>query len=321
VVSKASSNLITIFFVLAVTGWQLPGAPAAPVAGSYEFTQIHMGLPVRLLIHAADESRARRAARAAFARIASLDRMMSDYRRDSELRRLEHQGGAPVPVSRELFAVVERAVEIARASDGAFDPTVGPLVALWRDTRLGARLPPRSAVDRARASVGWRHLALDSERYTVRFKVPGMRLDLGGIAKGYILQEALAALRLLGVTRAMVEAGGDIVVGDAPPGRPGWSVQAAGADAAFRERASSLVNAALATSGPTAQFVEIDGVRYSHVLDPRTGLGLTNGIAARVIADDGATADALATALTVVGHEGADALLDRFPGVLVSLSR
>ena len=128
-----------------------------------------------------------------------------------------------------------------------------------------------------------------------------MRLDLGGIAKGYILQQALGAMVPLGVTQALVEAGGDIVVGDAPPGRDGWRIDVAGSDAVFAARAARLTNAALATSGPTAQFVEIDGVRYSHVVDPRTGMGLTNGVTARVIARDGATADALATALTVAG--------------------
>jgi thiamine biosynthesis lipoprotein len=121
------------------------------------------------------------------------------------------------------------------------------------------------------------------------------------------------------VTRALLEAGGDITVGDAPPGRPGWQIDAGRADATFRVRASRLTNASLATSGPTAQFVEIDGVRYSHVIDPRTGFGLTNQVLARVIAQDATTADALSTALTVVGVHDAPRLLDRFPDVLVSL--
>jgi thiamine biosynthesis lipoprotein len=142
-----------------------------------------------------------------------------------------------------------------------------------------------------------------------------MRLDLGGIAKGYILQEALHVLRSTGVTRALVESGGDIVVGDAPPGRAGWRIDVPGADAAFAARAATLSNAALSTSGPTAQFVQIDGVRYSHVVDPRTGVGLTNGITAHVIASDGATADALSTALTVLGPDAAGPILAGFPGV------
>ena len=189
-----------------------------------------MGLPVRLVLLRRRRRQARNAARLAFERIATLDRMMSDYRPDSELRRLETQPGQRVVVSRELFAVVRRAVEISRASDGAFDPTVAPLVALWREARRNGRMPPREALDRARALVGFHRLELDAHHSSIRVP-PGMRLDLGGIAKGYILQEALAVLRSAGVTRALVESGGDIVVGDAPPGREGWTIDVPGADA------------------------------------------------------------------------------------------
>ena len=274
-----------------------------------------MGLPVRIRLYSSSEEAAGTAAAAAFARIAALDQMMSDYRPDSELRRL---GSSWSPVSRELFAVLERAIEIADATGGAFDPTVGPLVALWREARQSHRLPDASAIDTAKTLVGWRLVQLDAARPAVRLAREGARLDLGGIAKGYIIQQALQAMIPFGVTRALVEAGGDIVVGDAPPGRDGWSIDVTGSDAEFVARASRLTNAALATSGPTAQFVEIDGVRYSHVVDPRTGLGLTNQVTARVIAADGATADALATALTVA-PDTLSRIRRRFPDAAMSL--
>jgi FAD:protein FMN transferase len=286
-----------------------------------EFSQVHMGMPVRLVLHAASPDAAPLAAGAAFERIAALDRMMSDYRDDSELRRLDARPLEWIPVSEELFAVLTRAVEIAEATGGAFDPTVAPLVALWRDARKSGRLPERSRLEAARALVGWRDIHFDSSRRAIRLGRAGMRLDLGGIAKGYILQEALRTLRAHGVASALLEAGGDIVVGDAPPGRPGWRIETPSVDPAFGDRAAKLCNAALATSGPTAQFVEIDGVKYSHVIDPRTGLGVTNHVVARVIAEDGATADALATALTVVGPKGAGAILRRFPDVRIDLRR
>ena len=146
-----------------------------------------------------------------------------------------------------------------------------------------------------------------------------MRLDLGGIAKGYVLQEALRVLDARGVPRALVEAGGDIVAGDAPPGRTGWRIDTPGADEAVTTRAAALTRAALATSGAAMQFVEIDGTRYSHIIDPRTGLGLTHHLTAHVIAGDGATADALATALSVVGAAQGPSILRRFPGALASL--
>ncbi len=280
-----------------------------------------MGLPVRLVLHARDRQTAEPAARAAFARIASLDRMMSDYRPDSELRRIDSHAGTFVPVSAELLTVLTRALEISRASNGAFDPTIAPLVALWRESRTTRQLPEPSRLAAARALVGWRQVEIDTARSAVRLTRPGMRLDLGGVAKGYILQEALRTLRDRGVTRALVAAGGDIVVGDAPPGRPGWAVDTPGSDPAFVARASRLTNAALATSGSSEQFVEINGIRYSHIVDPRTGLGVTTNRGARVIAADAALADALATALTILDDEDGKTLQARFPDAIVSVSR
>lgn len=299
-------------------------AEAAGAAARYEFSQVHMGLPVRLVLYATSEHRARSAAAAGFARIAALDRMMSDYRPESELRRLESRHGEWTPVSPELFDVLARAIAVARETEGAFDPTVGPLVALWREARRVGRLPSEEDRSAARARVGWQHLQMRATSSRdgsaqVRLRRPGMRLDLGGIAKGYILQQGLQVLRDRGHSRALLEAGGDIVAGDAPPGRSGWSVATPGAPPAFQARASSLVRAALATSGPTFQFVDIDGIRYSHVVDPRTGLGVTSPSIARVIAPDGATADALATALTILDRPRGYALAGRIPGVLASI--
>lgn len=295
-----------------------PGA-AGQLPKPYEFTQVHMGLPVRILLHASGERRAEAAMTEAFARIAALDRMMSDYRPDSDLRRLEGTTGW-TPVSPDLLEVLTTAVSVARATGGAFDPTAGPIVALWREARRTGKLPPPEAIETARAAVGWRNLEIDRARGAVRLAKPGMRLDLGGIAKGYILEQALRTLRTNGLGRALIESGGDIVVGSGPPGLRGWRVAADGADLMFRQRATHLTNAALATSGPGEQFVEIDGVRYSHIVDPRSGQAVTNGVTARVIARDAAVADALATALTVLGPEGAQPIIDKYRDVLISLS-
>jgi|EndMetStandDraft_4_1072995.scaffolds.fasta_scaffold100996_2 FAD:protein FMN transferase len=310
------------FILLGLSGVAAFAAPArydaqSRIEPAQEYTQIHMGMPVRIRMYAASSDEARQAAIAAFARIAVLDRMMSDYRPDSELRQLSAARGAWQNVSPELYDVLERAVEIARATDGAFDPTVGPLVLLWREARRTARMPDASAIARAREAVGWQRIEFDRSRRAVRLGHPGMRVDLGGIAKGYILDDALRTLRGAGVRRVLIEAGGDIVVGNAPPDRDGWRIDVTGADSEFAARAAELTNAALATSGPTAQFVEIDGVRYSHVVDPRTGMGLTNHVTAYVIAPDGATADALATALTVKPNLS----VSRFPHVRASVTQ
>lgn len=309
---------LPLLILPALAIWPLPAA-AIP-DGRYEFSEVHMGMPVRLVLYAGGEAQARQAASSAFARVRALDGMLSDYRVDSEVRRLAARSGEWVPVSEDLMAVVTRAVEIARVTDGAFDPTVGPLVALWREARRTKRLPAEFALADARRRVGWQFVELDRERRAIRLKLKGMQLDLGGIAKGYILQEALRTLGGAGINRALAEAGGDLVVGDAPPGRAGWAIEAPGAAPEFAARAGRLRHEAIATSGPTSQFVEIDGVRYSHVIDPRRGLGVTHDVVARVIAPDAATADALATALSVLGPEGVPAIQARWPTAVIEVS-
>jgi thiamine biosynthesis lipoprotein len=286
-------------------------ALAAPVAAQsrYEFTELHFGMATRVVLYAPDESAARSAARSAFDRIAALEDKMSDWRPGSEVRRLEGRAGEWTEVSAELYAVLWRAVEIAALTDGAYDPTVAPLVALWREARRTGALPSAATLDSTRALVGWRRVSLDKCRPLVRLE-PGTRLDLGGIAKGYIVAEALMALRGRGISSALVEAGGDVVTGDPPPDRPGWSITAAGSDSVY-------ANVAVSTSGTGEQFVEVGDVRYAHVVDPRTGLGITAPRTVTVIAADAATADALATALVVLGPERGDAVAARFPGVAV----
>lgn len=281
-----------------------------------EYVELHMGVGVRIVLYAPDDGAARRAARAAYDRIAALEDIMSDYRPQSEVRRLAERAGEAVPVSEHLFTVLARALDLSRRSNGAFDPTVGPFVELWRAARRTGRLPAPAELDAARARVGWEKVRLDSAARTVRLEASGMRLDLGGIAKGYILDQALAELRRNGMTRALLEAGGDIVVGDAPPGHPGWRVTVPGGGPAIAARAEALAHAALATSGDTEQFVVVDGVRYSHVVDPRTGLGVTGRRQATVVASDGLTADGLATALVLLDDSATAALLREFPAVV-----
>lgn len=312
--TPATGTSAPSLIVLALLGTVAIGAGPGPAR--WTFSEVHMGVPVRLVLYADGEQAARQAARHAFDRVAALDKALSDYRPDSELNRVNDQAGAWMPVSSDLFAVLRQASRMAELTSGAFDPTVGPFVRLWREARRGGRLPEADAVRRARALVEWRQLQFDENAGAVRLGLPGMRLDLGGIAKGFVLDEALRALAAAGLTRALIEAGGDIVAGDAPPGALGWAVEVPGAPEWMAARASRLVNAALATSGPTFQFLEVDGVRYSHVVDPATGVGLAQETVVHVIARDGATADALATAVGVTGLDCA-AFLAAFPDARV----
>jgi thiamine biosynthesis lipoprotein len=307
-----------------VVGWVMllvcAGRPLRSQQARFEFAQVHMGMEVRLVLYAGDSALARSAATAAFDRIRKLEDTMSDYRDESEVRRLVRRPGEWVPVSADLFAVLADALTLARLSEGAFDPTVGPLVSLWRTARRTGRLPLADSLSAAQGRVGWRLVELDSLRQAVRLARPGMLIDLGGIAKGYILDQALRVLRETGLPRALLVAGGDILAGEAPPGRAGWQIEIVGAGEAFRRQAESLANGALSTSSDGEQFVVIDGVRYSHVVDPRTGMALTNSRRAYVIAGSGAMADGLATAFTVTDSAGVRRLLSAYPGVLADVA-
>ena len=274
-----------------------------------------MGVDARLVVYAPDRPTAEDACAAAFARIAALDSIMSDYRRDSELTRLSARaGGPPTRVSPDLFLVLRRAQEVARNSGGAFDVSVGPLVALWRKARKTGVLPDPAEIQRARRVVGWRKLRLDEGARTVRLAVRGMKLDLGGIAKGYADDEAQRVLQQHGITRALVEMGGDIVVSGPPPGTDGWTIRVPNAAGDQGPADLRFAHRAISTSGDTEQFVVIGGRRYSHVVDPHTGEALTNRVQVTVTAPDGLTSDPLSTALTVLGGKDRRKLLQAYPG-------
>jgi thiamine biosynthesis lipoprotein len=240
---------------------------------------------------------------------------MSDYQATSELMRLcAKSGGLAVKVSDDLFAVLNRAQDVSSRSEGAFDVSVGPIVRLWRQARRTQRLPDPEKLAAARKLVGYRNIILDAEKHTVRLKLKGMRLDLGGIAKGYAADQALIELRRAGLPRSLVAAGGDIVVGDSPPGKKAWTIAIAPLPDEDPQ-SLHLVNAAVSTSGDAEQFVEIDGKRYSHIVDPRTGIGLVGQMNATVVAPTGVQADSLTKVLAVLGPKEAFPILAKEKGV------
>ncbi len=286
---------------------------AEPPLERHEFREPHMGTEFKIILYTADAPSANAASRAAFDRIGQLDAMLSDYRADSELMQLcAKAGGPPVRVSDELFFVLSRSQDLAKRTDGAFDVTVGPVVRLWRRARRQRQLPDPERLARARELVSFDKLRLDESSQTVELLKPGMQLDLGGIAKGYAADEAMAVLKRLGVARALVAASGDIVVSAPPPGELGWTIGIASLDGAGKPPSDYLLlrDAAASTSGDTEQFVEIAGRRYSHIVDPKTGLGLTDRLQVTVVAPSGTTADSLATAVSVLGPERGLKLVD-----------
>ena len=287
-----------------------------PPLTRYEFSEPHMGTLVRITLFAADEATAKKSAKAAFDRIEELNRSMSDYIDDSELMRLsKSSGGLPVAVSDDLFTVLEMSQEVARLSGGAFDVTVGPVVQLWRRSRRTRELPPPDALKTALAVVGYRKMRLDRQTRTVQLLVAGMRLDVGGIAKGYAADMMLAVLRRFGVTRAMIAVGGDIAVGEPPPETNGWKI---GVDTPAGKNGPTnfvllLKNQAVSTAGDANQNVTIDGKRYSHIVDPRTGMGLIGKRSVTIVAKTGLVTDGFDTAICVMGREKGMKLVEERP--------
>ena len=272
----------------------------------FEAVEPAMGTLFRIVVYAGSAVEARTGFNAAFARARSLDERLSDYRAESELNRLCRAGQAQV--SQDLFDVLVIARQLAKTSHGAFDPTLGPFTRLWRESRRSGRLPSAEAINEARGRAGWRKLRLKPRTRLVTLAVPGMQLDLGGIAKGYAADQMLAELRRAGIPQALVAASGDIAIGDAPPGQPGWTIEAG-------RSTRMLANRGVSTSGPAEQFVTIGAVRYAHIIDPRTGIGLINASTAGVIAPTATLADALATAAVVLTGDKAQRLSRRWKAV------
>lgn len=291
----------------------------------YEFQRPEMGVPFRIVLYATDQKRAEAAAEAAFARVKQLNDIMSDYDPDSELSKLSAGSGQgqAVSVSPDLWFVLNRAEELAKRSDGAFDVTVGPFVNLWRRARRVRQLPDPQRLAQARQAVGYTHLRLNPKEHTVELLVPNMRLDLGGIAKGYAVDQARRTLREHGVRRALVEGGGDVAVSEPPPGKAGWRLELSPLDVtnAPPPRYLSLKNAAISTSGDLYQRLEIEGKRYSHIVDPHTGIGLTDHSMVSVIAPNSITADSLTKVVSVLGPEKGLKFVEATPHVAVRVMR
>lgn len=301
------------------------GFPSSAQENRYEFTEPQMGVPFRLVFYAPDQSRANSAAAGAYETIRRLNAIFSDYEADSELSLLSQTSGSgrSVPLSSDLWEILQLSQELSSRSDGAFDITVGPYVKLWRMARSQRRLPSPDRLAAAKQSVGFQKLLLDGPTRSAKLLAPGMRLDLGAIAKGFAVDRALQSLHQRGITRALVAGGGDLAASGPPPGAKGWQVEipGLGPDSGSTNQRVLLANQALATSGDTFQRLEIDGKRYSHIVDPATGYGLTDHSLVTVLAPDCTTADSLATTVSVLGPARGLKLIEATPGTSVRILR
>jgi thiamine biosynthesis lipoprotein len=249
---------------------------------------------------------------------------MSDYRPTSELMQLCQKAiRKPVKVSEELFFILEKSREFSDRSGGAFDVTVGPVVRLWRRARKGKRLPDPEELAEARALVGYKMMKLDRKNRTVELAKEGMRLDLGAIGKGYAGDEAVKVLKKQGLPRCLVAAAGDIVAGDPPPDAKGWVVGIAPlTDPEGKPKRFVLLNnSAVSTAGDAEQYIEIEGKRYSHIVDPHTGVGILGRFSVTVTAKNGTTSDGLDTTVAVLGPERGLRLVEETEGAAVLFVR
>lgn len=282
----------------------------------WEFAEPHLGTQARLVIWA--ETEPKTAAQAAFACMEKLNRIYSDYDDTSELMQLCRQPvGQPLALSATLFTVLERAQAVADETKGAFDITIGPYSQLWRRARRQKKVPAAEALAKAKEAVGHGSLRLDARARTATLLKPGMRLDLGGIAKGAVVQDVRDRLREQGFRHAMVSLGGDLALGAAPPGEDGWKVQVASAPKEEPAPSVLLANCCISTSGDLEQFLELDGKRYSHIIDPQSGWGVEGSRLVTVIAPQGMDADAYSTAFSVMSPESGLALAEQMDGVAV----
>ncbi len=277
-----------------------------------------MGTLVRITLYSESQDAAKQVFRSAFDRIADLDRILSDYKPDSELNQLTGNAvGRAVRVSEELFTVLGASQELAEATGGAFDITQGPVIRLWRAARAAGRIPDPAALQDAKRRAGFRKLHLDAGERSVTLDQQGMALDVGAIGKGYAASEALAVLNRQGVRSALVAVSGDLAFSEPPPGQRGWRIDVHQEDAALQgvPRVLELSNRAVSTSGSSEQHVDVDGRRYSHIIDPSSGMGLVDDITVTVIARSGLDADGLDTAASVLGVERGLRLIESRPGI------
>ncbi len=269
----------------------------------YEFSHPQMGTVFRLVFYSNQDSiEAQVLAKTIFDRIDALNMRFSDWLPESELNLLSQKAGEKGcrKVSGELADILKKSVIYARQSHGAFDSTVGALTRLWRRSKNLKELPEPERIASALKTVGWRNIRVCPRTSCVRLRKKGLMLDLGGIAQGWTADDCLGMLRRNRITMALVDAGGDIALGEPPPGKEGWQIDIPSADGNKR---MILKNCGITTSGATYRYFGINGKRYSHIIDPRTGQPLTHRTLVTVLAENATAADAWATAISVMGEK------------------
>ena len=313
--------VISIFVVLFLAALYFFTRPRNPVRLDSGYREV-MGTFARIIAIAADSKTAEKSIEAAFAEIRKVDELMSDYKSDSQISRINRDGfGQAVPVSQSTFHVLQRSIEFSKLSEGAFDVTIGPVVDLWRSAAEANSVPTPAELRLARSKVGYEKIILDANELTIRLAVDGMRLDLGGIAKGYAIDRAIEAMQQNASTGSMVDIGGDIrCFGTPPKGRDKGLIGLQDPNVAPDDISTAntllvlnVTDAAIATSGGYRRFALIEGKKYSHIFDTKTACSSDKLTSVTIISKDAITADALATSVSVMGPEKGLALIEKIP--------
>jgi thiamine biosynthesis lipoprotein len=290
-------------------------AVAAPVRGKWwSRDEAIMGTAIHVELWHEDAGLAKRAIDAVMAEMHRVDRLMSPFKPDSELSRVNREAArAAVPIGAEMFGLIVRSLDFSRLSDGAFDITYAGVGHLY-DYRQGVA-PDAATLQRARQAVGWRHLQLDAQARTIRFALEGVRIDLGGFAKGHVVDNSIGILRRMGIAHAVVAAGGDSHVMGDRCGRP-WSI--AIRDPRDQKRVVAVLplqDTSISTSGDYERYFERDGVRHHHLIDPKTGTSPRALQSVTILAADGLTSEALSKCVFVMGLSRGMRLVESQSGV------
>ncbi len=268
----------------------------------FEFSQIKMGSSFNIIFYHSDSTRAVQLAKECFLMVDSLNCIFSDYDSASEASRLPEQANQPVKVSDELFSMILLSKQAWVKSGKTFDISMGALTQLWRKAGKEKRFPAAEEINTTKALSGFENVDINEAEKSISFKKPGIRFDFGGIVKGYAAQQVIDYLKTKHIRAALADAGGDIAMSNAPPGKSGWriAINLPGSETAYWDKNLELKNCAVATSGDLYRYSIHEGKKYSHIIDPRTGYGVTSQRNVTVIAADGATADWLATACSIL---------------------
>jgi len=269
----------------------------------FEFPGNKMGSPFNIIFYHTDSVEAVSLARECFLIVDSLNNIFSDYSSESEIGKLALQTDqTDIKVSEELFSMIIRSKDAWERSGKTFDITIGALTQLWRKAKKENRFPSEAEIEAAKDLTGFKNIIINERSKTISFKKPGIRFDFGGIVPGYVAQRVIDFLKTKNVNIALVDASGDIVMSDAPPGKDGWTIgiNLPENENEIWDKKLELQNFAVSTSGDVYRYTIHNGIKYSHIIDPRTGYGVTSQRNVTVITKYGADADWLATACSIL---------------------